>query len=84
MLTGMPFSRCGRTKVPYNWLKADFERPWKERLIMLPLYPEQSMILGYSDRFNVIIILLENIQAVKPAEVNGIKGTLMFNRFKNP
>ncbi len=31
---GTPYSRCGRTKVPYRGMKADFERSWKERLIM--------------------------------------------------
>ncbi len=25
---------CGRTKAPYKGMKADFERSWKERLIM--------------------------------------------------
>ncbi len=33
-LTGSPYSRCGRTKDPYKGMKADFERPWKEHLIM--------------------------------------------------
>ncbi len=27
---GIPYSRCGRIKVQYNVMKADFERPWKE------------------------------------------------------
>ncbi len=31
---GILYSRWGRTKVPYKGMKADFERPWKERLIM--------------------------------------------------
>ncbi len=31
---GIPYSRCGRTKAPYKWMKADFERSWKERVIM--------------------------------------------------
>ncbi len=31
---GIPYSRCGRTKAPYIGMKADFERSWKERLIM--------------------------------------------------
>ncbi len=30
----IPYSRCGRTKAPYKGMKADFERSWKERLIM--------------------------------------------------
>ncbi len=30
----IPYSRCGRTKAPYKGIKADFERSWKERLIM--------------------------------------------------
>ncbi len=39
---GIPYSRCGRTKAPYKGMKADFERSWKEHLIMkinrLPLF----------------------------------------------
>ncbi len=31
----MPYSRCGRTFAPYNWMKANFERYWKERRIMV-------------------------------------------------
>ncbi len=31
---GLPYSRCGRTKAPYKEMKVDFERSWKERLIM--------------------------------------------------
>ncbi len=31
---GLPYSRCGRTKAPYKGMIADFERSWKERLIM--------------------------------------------------
>ncbi len=30
----IPYSRCGRTKAPYKGMKVDFERSWKERLIM--------------------------------------------------
>ncbi len=30
--TGMPYSRCGRTKVPYKGMKADFERSWNDSL----------------------------------------------------
>ncbi len=32
--TGIHYSRCERTKAPYNGMKADFERSWKERLTM--------------------------------------------------
>ncbi len=32
--TVIPYLRCGRTKAPYNGMKADFERSWKERLVM--------------------------------------------------
>ncbi len=31
---GIPYSRCDHTKAPYNGMKADFERPWNECLIM--------------------------------------------------
>ncbi len=31
---GIPYSRCERTKALYKGMKTDFERPWKERLIM--------------------------------------------------
>ncbi len=31
---GTPYSRCGRTKASYKEMKADFERSWKERLIV--------------------------------------------------
>ncbi len=42
---GIPYSRCGRFKAPYNWLKGDFERPWKERLIVLPY-----LLLQYTEQ----------------------------------
>ncbi len=31
---GIPYSRCERTNAPYKGMKVDFERSWKERLIM--------------------------------------------------
>ncbi len=31
---GIPYSRCGLTKASYKGMKADFDRSWKERLIM--------------------------------------------------
>ncbi len=30
----IPYSMCGRTKAPYKGMKADFWRPWEQRLIM--------------------------------------------------
>ncbi len=31
---GIKYSTCGRTRAPYNGMKANFESPYNDRLIM--------------------------------------------------
>ncbi len=47
-LAGIPYLRCGRTKAPCKWKKADFERSWAK---LIGLSTERnSFIKSFNER----------------------------------
>ncbi len=58
---GIPYSRCGRTKAPYKGIKADFERSWKEGLILkinrLALFSAQCTADANKARLLIFMIM---------------------------